>query len=66
MTSLPAIIQPVAEMNPILMVVSSFRYGVLGVEAGPLYLHLTGLAVCAVGLVLVLMVMIERRYRLGD
>jgi ABC-type polysaccharide/polyol phosphate export permease len=53
-------------MNPILMVVSSFRYGVLGVEVGPLYLHLTGLAVCAVGLVLVLMVMIERRYRLGD
>ncbi len=66
MTSLPAIIQPVAEMNPILMVVSSFRYGVLGVEAGPLIFHLTGLAVCAVGLIFVLMVMIERRYRLSD
>jgi hypothetical protein len=36
------------------------------VEAGPLYLHLIGLAVCAIGLVLVLMVMIEHRYRLGD
>ena len=66
MTSLPGIIQPVAEMNPILMVVSSFRYGVLGVEAGPLIFHLTGLAVCAVGLIFVLMVMIERRYRLSD
>ncbi|MEK9964015.1 MAG: ABC transporter permease, partial [Betaproteobacteria bacterium] len=59
-------IQPVAELNPILMVVSSFRYGVLGVEAGPLYLHLTGLAVCAIGLVILLKVMLERRYRLGD
>ena len=66
MTALPAIIQPVAEMNPILMVVSSFRYGILGVEAGPPYLHLTGLGVCVIGLVVLLMAMIERRYRLGD
>ena len=56
-----AIIQPVAEMNPLLMVVSSFRYGILGAEAGPLYLHLTGLGVCVVGLVVLLMAMIERR-----
>lgn len=66
MTSLPAIIKPVAEMNPILMVVSSFRYGVLGVEAGPLYLHLIGLAVCALGLIMLLKVMLERRCLLGD
>ena len=66
MTSLPAAVQPVAEMNPILMVVSSFRYGILGVEAGPLILHLLGLIFCAIGLVILLIVMIHRRYKLGD
>ena len=56
----------IAEMNPILMVVSSFRYGILGIEAGPVVLHLFGLIFCAVGLVILLIVMIDRRYRLGD
>ena len=66
MTSLPLAVQPIAEMNPILMVVSSFRYGILGIEAGPVVLHLSGLIFCAVGLVVLLIVMIDRRYRLGD
>ena len=66
MTSLPLVVQPIAEMNPILMVVSSFRYGILGIEAGPAVLHLSGLIFCAVGLVILLIVMIDRRYRLGD
>ena len=66
MTSLPLVVQPIAEMNPILMVVSSFRYGILGIEAGPVVLHLSGLIFCAVGLVILLIVMIDRRYRLGD
>jgi len=66
MTSLPLVVQPIAEMNPILMVVSSFRYGILGIEAGPVVLHLFGLIFCAVGLVILLIVMIDRRYRLGE
>ena len=66
MTSLPLAVQPIAEMNPILMVVSSFRYGILGIEAGPVVLHLSGLIFCAVGLVILLIMMIDRRYRLGD
>ncbi|NDC90125.1 MAG: hypothetical protein EB075_15225 [Bacteroidetes bacterium] len=66
MTSLPAAVQPIAEKNPILMVVSSFRYGILGVEAGPLILHLLGLVFCAIGLVILLIVVIHRRYKLGD
>ena len=66
MTSLPSVIQPIAELNPILMVVSSFRYGILGVEAGPLVLHLLSLTVCAVGLVVILINMIHHRYKLGE
>lgn len=66
MTSLPDIVQPIAELNPILMVVSSFRYGVLGVDAGSLYLHLGGLVMCAVGLISLLTIMLNTRYRLGD
>jgi len=66
MTSLPTVIQPIAELNPILMVVSSFRYGILGVEAGPLVLHLIALTVCAVVLIVVLINMIHHRYKLGE
>ena len=66
MTSLPLVVQPIAEMNPILMVVSSFRCGILGIEAGPVVLHLSGLIFCALGLVILLIAMIDRRYRLGD
>ncbi len=66
MTSLPATIQPIAELNPILMVVSSFRYGILGVEAGSVFIHLLGLLICTIALVILLAVMIERRYRLSD
>jgi len=66
MTSLPAVIQPIAELNPILMVVSSFRYGILGVEAGSVFIHLLGLLICTIALVILLAVMIERRYRLSD
>ena len=66
MSSLPEIVQPIAELNPILMVVSSFRFSILGVEAGPIALHLMGLMICATGLVLILTAMVERRYKLGD
>ena len=66
MTSLPAMLQPIAELNPILMVVSSFRYGILGVEAGSVVIHLLGLLICTIALVILLAVMIERRYRLSD
>lgn len=66
MSSLPAVIQPIAELNPILMVVSSFRYGILGVEAGFVLLHLVGLLICTIALVFLLVVMLERRYRLSD
>ena len=66
MTSLPQAIQPIAELNPILMVVSSFRYAILGVEAGSTHLHLIGLMLCAIGSIILLTAMLHRRYRLGD
>ena len=65
MTSLPSVIQSIAELNPILMVVSSFRYGILAwrldsphPSIGPPYLcHRISVSACG---------NVERRYRLSD
>jgi ABC-2 type transport system permease protein len=45
MSYLPDVIEPIASLNPILLVVTSFRYAVLGVGAEQVWVNLGILAI---------------------